>query len=350
MNIDKCDIRKILDNYNIDEEIKDLEKIIEYYSEDKTRAKFIIKVDTDKSFYIVKLIVEDEHPMELIEEQSIFSESMRYNNIITPKRYKSKDRYTSMFIKSDMEFVVTVEDYIGEELDFINEEIVKDIALLMANMHRISEKNHCHTKSDTIWNIFSDSSDISRGYRAFCEYGKLEKYDFNKYNIELYYEIINLYNNRLSRLKSKWRELPKYASQGDYSTNNMTYRNGRLAIFDYNIAGDEVLVSDMIIEGCLVAYEMDLAKGLDNEDRDRLFTLFVKEYVEYRRLNSLEIDVMDDIYAIIYPFWWTRIIFDEEESLKSYLDREDTSKVNRFLEDTYRLLKEDFGFEKLINI
>ena len=47
-----------------------------------------------------------------------------------------------------------------------------------------------------------------------------------------------------------------------------------LGIFDYNIAGDETLVGDMVLEGLLTANEMDLAEGLSDTERIELFRSF----------------------------------------------------------------------------
>ena len=48
------------------------------------------------------------------------------------------------------------------------------------------------------------------------------------------------------------------------------------------------------------------------------------------------------IYAVVYSFWWTRIIFDEEKSLKKYLDERNVKKVNEFFNETYNLLSQDY--------
>lgn len=49
------------------------------------------------------------------------------------------------------------------------------------------------------------------------------------------------------------------------------------AIIDINnIAGDETLVGDMVLEGLLTANEMDLSNGLTDKDRPELFRWFFK--------------------------------------------------------------------------
>lgn len=344
MKINKNHIQDVLNQYGIEGNINNIFYLIEDYEKGTLpRAKVIVKAEMDNSLtYIIKFVLEEEHPVKLIEEQSIFSECMRANGINTAKRYKSCDKYCISYTVNDLIYAVTVEEYLGEELKFINYKIVDGIATLVAEMHSISQENNCHISGNTIWDIFDETTDISRGYKAFYEYRNNGEYDFSLYDISLYENIISLYEERLSRLKAVWNKLPRYATQGDYSTNNLVCENGRVAgIFDYNIAGDEILVSDMIIEGLFVCYEMDLDNGLTYDDRCKMFRVFIKKYMECRKLNQDEIAVMNDIYAVVYPFWWTRIIFDEGKSLKKYLDERNVKKVNKFFNETYNLLHQD---------
>lgn len=341
MKITYENVSHALKEYEVVESIKEITYLIENYKVENSKAKVIIKVElSDDKAYIIKFILDNETTHNLIEEQSIFSECMRLNGINTPKRLKNKGKHCTIIPVEGLRYDVTVEEYLGEELTFINSNIVQEIANLMAKMHTISQENNCHIRGNTIWNIFCDKSDISRGFKSFCEYRHNSDYDWSLYNTDLYQSIIDLYEQRLSRLKSIWHKLPCYATQGDYSINNLAFKDGRVkGIFDYNIAGDEALVSDMIIEGLFVSYEMDLDNCLIDDDKDRLFKLFVKTYMQCRKLTQIEIKVMNDIYAVVFPFWWTRIIFDSKKSLRKYLEENNTKKVNEFLDETHRLLQ-----------
>lgn len=339
------DVSTVLQQYGIATGLIDTTYLIENYEKKiNPRSRVIVKAETEnKESYIIKFILEEEHSQKLIEEQSIFSESIRENGINTPERFMKNGKYCTYFFKNALSYNVTVEKYIGEELNFIDNRIIEEIACLMAKMHNISQTNNLHIQGNTIWDLFDGTSDVLRGYKAFCEYRNDDKYNFNLYNIDLYENIINIYQERFSRIRLMWDRLPKFATQGDYSINNLTYKNGKIyGIFDYNIAGDEVLVSDMIIEGLFVSYEMDLDNSFTDDYKDKMFKLFVKKYMEHRRLNQDEVNIINDLYAVVFPFWWTRIIFDEDNSLKKYLDDNNVEKVNQFLKDTYRILKQDY--------
>ena len=337
-------ISEVLANYKVLGSVKKAVYIIEYYEEgSEPRAKVIVRAEMDnEEIYILKFVLEKEHSQALIEEQSIFSEQMRKNGINTPRRLKCKQRHCSLFEIGNAVYAVTVEEYLGEELKYINYDLIDQIASLMARMHSISELNNYHISGNTIWDLFHSSADISRGYKAFCEYFSSGRYYFSAQNMWLQKKIVDLYQQRLARLRKSWPELPRYAVQGDYSINNLTARKGKItSIFDYNLAGDEVLVSDMLIEGLFLSYEMDLDSGLAAKDKDQLFKGFIRKYAEVRNLSLKEKSVLNDIYAVVFPFWWTRIIYDQKESLQSCLKAKNRQKVDQFLEETYLLLNRD---------
>lgn len=143
----------------------------------------------------------------------------------------------------------------------------------------------------------------------------------------------------IDKLKDK---LPRYATQGDYSTNNLTFENKEIGVFDYNISGDEFLINDMVIEGLFVAKVMDLDKGLNDKDRDMLFRLFADTYRGFRELNIYEAKVMNDIYAVVVPFWWSRIIFEEEGSLAYIIKNKNREALKEFLNETYSILNSNY--------
>ncbi len=87
---------------------------------------------------------------------------------------------------------------------------------------------------------------------------------------------------------------------------------------------------------------MDLDKGLNDKDRDMLFRLFVDTYRGFRELNIYEAKVMNDIYAVVVPFWWSRIIFEEEGSLSYIIKNKNRKDLKKFLNETYSILNSNY--------
>lgn len=338
ITINKEILSEILSHYRFSNEITNYMFLIngQELEQENSRIKIIIRVflKNNKSL-IVKIVKEHEHPIEIIEQQSVLSECFLVNNIVVPRRYLNLSN-TYCFIKYiyGYECCITVEDDLGyNELEIINKNYVKELAIIMANMHTISEKNKCVIMTNTIWDIYDINSDIMQGFKSFLSFEK--KYSFDRVNHPKYREIINCYYRKKEKLSENWSKLPKYAVQGDFSTNNMILNeNGTIkGVIDFNIAGNEVLVNDMITQGIFVCYVMDLEKGLSDDHRKDLYDLFIQTYMNTRQLNDLELSVINDIYNVVYPFLWLRI-----DNLESYFESGKFENVNSFLDDTWEIL------------
>lgn len=349
MRIKENNIEDIFKVYGIYHNVKEITFLCENYNKDiNLRIRVICKVElSNNDMYIVKFILEKEHPYELIESQSVFSECLRKNGIKTAKMLKYKNSYCYKYNLENLYLNVTIQEYLNDELRFINYDIVKDIAILMAKMHKISELNNCHINNRSIWNLFDSTSDIMRGFLRFKELKK-DILNLSPESCKLLNKIFITYDERKSNIKNLLYRLPCYATQGDYSICNLTYTKGSIGIFDYNIAADEVLVIDMIVEGLFISKVMDLDSNLKGSDRKSLFLHFIKNYNINRKLSDDELIVLDDIYAITESFWWSKIIFDEHRSLIQILNNKDKKELQNFLNETYEILSSNISFSELL--
>ncbi|GGA37738.1 phosphotransferase [Paenibacillus physcomitrellae] len=303
----------------------------------RIRIIVAVQIDTGQT-YVIKIIKEAEHPAELMNRQSEFSETLRANGIPVPKRHPLPDhRYCKVLALNGIECAVTIEDQEGQrELPCINPRYVRELAVLMANMHKISARHNCRLNHGTIWDLFDPRSDISRGGNQFL--GLPDKDGFNKIDVLLYERIKQLYITKRNELKRVWPQLPSFAVQGDFSTNNvMLNKDGSIrAVIDFNIAGDEKLVNDLVTEGIFICFIMDLEPGLPEECRHDLLRLFVRTYREQRPLANEEESVLNLLYQLVFPFLWTNIELLEE------LLQADPQTANRHLHNMLRELEEPF--------
>lgn len=125
------------------------------------------------------------------------------------------------------------------------------------------------------------------------------------------------------------------AVQGDFSTNNVLIdKDGKIvSLIDFNIAGSEVLVNDLITQAMFISEIMDLAEGLQDADRFHLFRIFIKEYLRHRPLTEPELAAMNSIYNLASSFFWPVI-----EDLEQLLAGGDYQKANEVLEDILQSL------------
>ena len=334
MNIGLENIKEVLALYNIKGQVSNIYDFIHYYDAKSMEIKIISKVEfTNRNSIVIKFVRENEHPSHIIESQSVFSEYLREQGILTPKRYVSEGRYCLNYKLNNMDIDITVEDYIGEEIKTIDFNLAYKLGQLMGKIHRISENGNCLIGNSTIFDLVG-YNEVS-GYNTFRELGEVGKID-----AVMYLKIKGLYTERLERVKLSWSKLPRFATQGDISINNLSYTGENIGIFDYNIAGDETLVGDMVLEGLLTANEMDLSDGLTDNDRTELFKHFYKGYIIERPLSDDEKNVLSDIYSISSALWFTKIKYNEN-SLEKLVERNECDKVKKLLQEIYDTLCED---------
>ena len=280
----------------------------------------------DGTMLVIKILHEDDDPiaeMQKIENQSRFSERMRLGGIRTPKRYPSEGSYCTRLIYRDRPCAVTVEDWCGEEITEITTDIASEIGQLMARMHLLSLEHKCTIGHRTLFSAaYWNDVDV---FPEFCEITKDEKLEQDVAD-----RIRSLREEKLVRIRAVWEQLPKAAVQGDISINNLVQDEDGLIVFDYNNAGDEVLISDLVMEGLLTAYEMDLPEGAPKSAREQLFPAFLKGYLSVRALSEAEADTAWEVYTLYHGLWFTRIVYNED-SLDYLVKKGDYEAANRLL-------------------
>ena len=321
-------IGSILNLYGFDESFGEQKEYINYDGKDDDGIiKIILSVVLESGKEIVIKILHEGDDLlserNKIEKQSAFSEFLRLHGIKTPIRYTANGKYCNEYMYNDLMCNVTVEDWCGNEIAEINTEISYKIGKLMARMHILSLENQCEIGCGTLfsaayWNDVDSFSD-------FCEIGKNENL-----NQEIIKEIKKLHDEKLEAIRAVWDKLPKAAVQGDISINNLVYGEDELIVFDYNNAGDEVLVSDLVMEGLLTAYEMDIPNGTDKCIRKEFFPAFLSGYLSVRKLSEEEASTAWLIYTLYNALWFSRIVYNED-SLEKLVQKEDYASANLLL-------------------
>ncbi len=328
-------IETILRLYGFSGNITEQKSYIHVIEEDGWMKLISRATLADGQRLIVKILHEDEDLCaegEKIEQQSIFSQQMRNSGIGTPKRHQANRRYCNQFVYHDLPCLITVEDWCGEEITEINTEIAYQIGELMARMHTLSLAHNCRIGHRTLFSA-ADWNDVD-SFSDFCEITKNENLDQ-----ETVSKIKALREEKLNRLRHLWDCLPKAAVQGDISINNLVSAEDGLIIFDYNNAGDEVLVSDLVMEGLLTAYEMDLPPNAPKTYCEQLFSAFLNGYLSVRSLSEAECSAAWDIYTLYHGLWFTRIVY-RDSSLDALVKKGDYEAANHLLKQMLTDMKE----------
>ena len=324
----ESDIKAVLKLYGFDMIFSEQKEYLNYYEEYGWNVKVVLSVLLESGKRVVIKIVNIKgdnllEKREKTEKQSAFSEFMRKNGIITPKYYTANGKYCNEYVYNNLPCNVTVEDWCGEEITEINTEISYKIGELMARMHILSLNNNYEIGCGTLFSA-AHQNDVD-AYEDFCKICENEYLD--RAVIE---QIKKHRNEKLKAIRSVWDKLPRVAVQGDISINNLVYGKDVLTVFDYNNAGDVVLVSDLVLEGLLTAYEMDLPKGIDQSVREQFFPALLKGYLSVRQLSEEEADVAWSIYTLYHSLWFSRIKYNED-SLEKLVKKGDYLSANRLL-------------------
>ena len=330
-------IHSILELYGLDTTFSEQKEYINHHDEYGWNVKVVLSVLLENGKRVVIKIVNIKgdnllEEREKTEKQSAFSEFMRQNGIMTPKYYMSNGRYCSEYIYNDIPCNVTVEDWCGEEISEIKTDISYKIGELMARMHVLSLDNKCEIGCGTLFSA-AYWNDVD-AYQEFCEIGQNENLDQT-----IVEQIKKLHDEKLEAIRAVWDRLPKAAVQGDISINNLVYGEDELIVFDYNNAGDEVLISDLVMEGLLTAYEMDLPEGADQSCREQFFPAMLNGYLSVRKLSEEEANTAWIVYTLYHSLWFSRVVYNDD-SLEKLVKKEDYISANRLLSQMLRDMTE----------
>ena len=321
-------IEKVLKLYGFDAAITEQKSYINKM-EENVWVKLIFRVTLKNGkMLVIKLLREDEEDdlvteMRKVENQSCFSELMRSHGIKTPARYQANGKYCNEFSYHELPCMVTVEDWCGEEITEITTDIACQIGELMARMHQISLDNKSEIGHRTLFSA-AYWNDVDC-FPEFCEITKDERLDQAAVA-----QIKALRDKKLEGIRAVWETLPKAAVQGDISINNLVHSEDGLIVFDYNNAGDEVLISDLVMEGLLTAYEMELPDGAPASYREQIFPALLKGYLSVRSLSEAERNTAWEIYTLYHGLWFTRIVYSDD-SLDSLVKKGDYEAANHLL-------------------
>lgn len=321
-------IRSILELYGLDTAFSEQREYINYnkeHGDDFVKVILSVLLENEKRV-VIKIIREQEELLKersKIEKQSAFSELMRQKGIKTPMRYMANGKYCNECNYNGILCNVTVEDWCGEEIKEINTDVSYKIGELLARMHILSLENKCEIGCGTLFSA-AYWNDVD-SFPKFCEIGENEHLDQT-----IVTQIKKLHDEKVDAIRAIWDRLPKTAVQGDISINNLVYGDDELIVFDYNNSGDEVLISDLVMEGLLTAYEMDLPEGADKSCREEIFPAMLNGYLSIRTLSEEEANTAWIIYTLYHSLWFSRVVYNED-SLEKLVEKEDYTAANRLL-------------------
>ncbi|SOC40425.1 aminoglycoside phosphotransferase/kinase family protein [Ureibacillus acetophenoni] len=192
----------------------------------------------------------------------------------------------------------------GKPIEVITDKEIIEIGKLLGIQHRLSMKMPNLFTNTTSWSMFGGNQTEALGDYDENELSFLEfKKHFNSH--PLFNKIESLYNEYRFNLEQVWMRLPQGAVQGDFCYYNMArLPDESLAIYDFNIAGNEVYLNECIAVAVYHSWHAPYTGKLNEQER---FQLFLDSYINKRPLNSLELIYVPQLKAIIRAFRHDRV-------------------------------------------
>lgn len=296
------DVNDILRKYKIinNKWVISLE-LLQYYQMDTQVCIVVLAEISSREKYVIKMLSNNLINVEEEERQAEFSEFLRINGIPVPRKYKLGDKYVSYLALDNLKFNIIVEDYYGENLHYVSANSIEAIAQLLAEMHENSIAYGYHLPFGAI-------------YKAVCSnkvgmdkiWGNSIKHLVTGVT---YDNISSVHINAINKIKEMWKLLPIYAVHGDLGlTSNVTIHDKGYGIIDFNLSGDEVLLSDMLITWYSSIYTYDMMLTLSVEDRIANRQLFFDTYIKNRNLTKEEHEYIYDMACAINGIYFNRFV------------------------------------------
>lgn len=251
--------------------------------------------------YVIKFVREPVFPTEIIENQSKFSDLLMEYGIDTPKRLKKDGHYCIPYEKERLVMDVYAEEWVGEKIPHLTMDMYGEIGSVMGKIHRISVKTKFHIGFSLLYNEIAERD---TSYERLWRNG-----DHSLIPEDEYQSILRIYNQRLDIIKNVWKSLPRAAVQGDiYSCNNIAIRNNGLVVYDFNLAGDEVLIGDILQCWFRTIFDEKIEGDLKKISREEMWSVFIKAYQSERQLQDIEKKYFSDVYAILGAVYYTKLL------------------------------------------
>ena len=330
------DVASILRDYGITTEINNISELQRYHYErddpNSKEVRLIVKVALENdSPLVIRFKNEEDVTLELIERQSQFADTLKQNGILTPTQYLANGRFANWYTIGNYEVIVTLEQFVENEIKVVDEAIAKKTGELLAKTHTIAEQYNLHVENDVLFNPF-----VHNDLFAFDAFISLEptlqgddKVFFDK--------IVDTYNSYMEVL-APLRNRPQYAVQGDISDCNLYLTKwGEVGIFDFNRSGDNVLFCDAVMQAIFEARLMDYPENREDDLEAKILESFLEGYCSVRSFTAEEQNMYPYLCAIIDAFWSSDIRWNEDSLLNAH-EAGDTKSVRRWLSTIWERL------------
>lgn len=300
----KIDIlRLILKDYGFACDLLQVKILQEMISSNRKRVLYLLVLSNFQKL-VCRISCENDCSKKITEQQCQFSEMLRCCGIQVAAKYKAKGSYCKEYFYDSMKIYVTLEEYVGTDYQCNDLKSFRLLGLLLGEMHLISSRNPIKIDCSVI------GSAIKSGDARFSKL--ISCLDVDLYNSDCIIKLSEKHDKLVEVLSDFTDDLPHGAVHGDLGVlNNFCVRNGRISIIDFNLAGDEPYLFDML--SCVYS-SIHKVISYYNEtvfDKEAAFSEFMLGYCAKRNLSSIEKDVFGCSAALFNGLYYCKSIIAE---------------------------------------
>ena len=297
------DVSEILGLYCKKETISNIDLLQYYYTENKI-CMVILAETVFHNSYVIKILDKNSVSVAQEELQSAFSELLRTHGLYlcVPQKYKSNNNvYGTIINFYSHPFYVTVEEYFGKDVKVITPQSTAALGALLAKIHSISMKCNCHLPYGATYHALTEK-------RVSMQTIWKNANQFNLHD-ELFSRITSIHHKQIDRLAQIWKDLPYGAVHGDLglTSNLMLHRQG-FGVIDFNLAGDEIFLSDLLITWYSSRYNVNTVMMLSTQTLLCLKKIFFDSYLENRSFTENEKIHFKEMACILNGIYFNRFV------------------------------------------
>lgn len=289
----------------------------------RSSEKVLVKVTSD-AHYLLK----GERAEFSYWEASCHYAHLLYKNNMNVARYlKNRD---SCYVTEQESFVFTLEQELrGQELTDMTDALLYKLGRFLGEQHNISMQLKSPFTTATSWSLFGGNATENIGDYDENELSFLE-FQGSYQSHPLFATIESRYLEYRKVLQKAWAQLPQGAVQGDFCYYNMLQEeNGSLAIFDFNLAGNEVYMNEAVAVAVYHAWHAPYEGNLTEQER---YLVFLTSYNDERPFIESELVLLPLLKSVVRAFRFDRV--------EAGVSLEDEQKRNEFMQETLDILRE----------
>lgn len=309
-------LRTILMAYGISEEITAVVPLEEIDKAEELRLLYKINLQNDLQL-VCRISREAHYSKKLMEQQSLFSEKLRAYGLPTAKKYRLYAANEPSFVFDFQNCHVTLEQYVGIDLDTVELQTFYQLGTFLGNIHFISEHDPSQIDYSPIYRAIREGRATFNRVLAHSDPALGQRQDVKA--------VQALHDEMVFRLREGLAQLPHGAVHGDLGAfNNLVTMGGRLSIIDFNLAGDEPFLCDLLTCFYASIYKYTWRDRLQGIDHQQAFSQFLLGYASRRKLTHEELQQFSLAAALFDGLFYCKAILEE------YSDTGDASVLGRF--------------------